>query len=93
MINAEIQEILTQGIEVLAAAESTITDEVEAAKNAFAKATLVIFKTYANSSNNMPALRGLGLEEAIDLATYVIVKGNTNGFKFSSPNILKGFRF
>lgn len=93
MINADTQEVLTQAIEILANVESTTTDDVEAAKITFAKSTLVLFKAYSNSSNGIPALRGLGLEEAIDLATYVIVKGNVKGFQFSSLNILKGFRF
>lgn len=93
MINADTQEVLTHGIEILTNVESTTTDAVEAAKIVFAKSTLVLFKAYSNSSNGIPALRGLGLEEAIDLATYVIVKGNVKGFQFASPNIFKGFRF
>lgn len=93
MINADTQEVLAQGIEVLTAVETTTKDAVEAAKIAFAKSTLVLFKAYSNSSNGIPALRGLGLEDAVDLATYVIVKGNAKGFQFASPNILKGFRF
>lgn len=96
--NAEVQTVLGEAltiVETAIASTATNKDGVVAAKLNLLHSSLFLTKTFSASSNGIPALRGLGLDEAISLSRQIVASGKITSsmLSFNYKNFATGIVF
>lgn len=90
LTNETVQELLKKAIEKLQSF-SVPADEVDAAKQTLLLSYLVVMKGYTASGNDIPALGGLGLQEAVAIAEDVISDRFSGVRRVNFKHLGKGF--
>jgi len=91
--NSDVQALFAEAINLIpdVVVDYTDPDPVDV-KTQMVKNALVYLKLYSASSNSIPGLRGLGLDEGIALAHQVIALGGKVGnLRGDSKHIAKAF--
>lgn len=90
--NSDAQKLFTTAIGLLPEVKiDPLNPDPNAVKTQLVKTILIFAKMYSASSNPIPTLGGLGLEEALTLAEQVVeLEGNVNNIRVNLKTTVKG---
>lgn len=84
--NSQVQSSIQEAVDYLSALPA-FKDEVSQSKRVMLKEFLSVFKAYSASGNDIPCLRGMGLEQVLTICTEVIAGKYDNDFRLDFKSI------